>query len=120
MTPKRKYPWRDQYLRTWGLKVTSRDLKTRKVDAAICCFCQTFGRETAPSESELLKCKKTKAFQAFTKDTKDKFNPSNIKSHMRNQHPIKWKNYIEARDNKEKDLASSNRSCKHFTSSLKM
>ncbi len=100
MTPKRKYPWRDQYSQTWGLKVTSRDLKTRKMDAAICCFCQTFGRETVPSESELRKRKKTKAFQTFTKD---KFNPSNIKSHMQNQHPIKWKKYIEARDNKETD-----------------
>ncbi len=51
MTPKHEYPWRDQYSQTWGLEVTSRDPKTRKADAAICCFCQTFGRETAPSKS---------------------------------------------------------------------
>ncbi len=101
MTPKCKYPWWDQYSQAWGLKVTSRDPKTRKADtAAICCVCQIFRRETAPSESELQKRKKTKAFQAFTKD---KFNPSNIKSHMQNQHPIKWKKYIEARDNMETD-----------------
>ncbi len=68
--------------------------------AATCCFCQTFGRETASSDSELRELKKTKAFQTFTED---KFNPTNMKSHMQNQHPIKWKKYIEARDNKEMD-----------------
>ncbi len=98
MPPKHKHPWRNQYAEILGLKITSRDPKTRKVDAATYFFSQKFGRETTPNGSELQKCKKTKAFQTFTKD---KIKPSNIKSHMQNQYPIKWKKYIEARDNKE-------------------
>ncbi len=39
--------------------------------------------------------------EGFPVFTKDKYNASNIQPHMLNQHPIKLKKYIEARDNKE-------------------
>ena len=95
MPPKRKYTWQTSYAATFGLKVTSRSETNGAVDAAVCCFCQTFGREGADDPSR--KRSKTKNHQFFTKD---KFNPSNIKKHMQQQHPERWKQYIEVRDNK--------------------
>ncbi len=62
-------------------------------------FYQTFGRETTPSGSELRKRKKTKAFSRRLLRTS-----STPRTLSRNQHPIKWKKDIEARDNKETDL----------------
>lgn len=97
---KRKFPWQDGYAERFGLKVASRDATSSKVDAAVCCFCQTFGRETATTQAAIRKRKKTKVHQTFTKD---KFSPTNIKKHMIEQHPAKWKKYITARDAKSSD-----------------
>lgn len=100
MAPKRKYPWQKKYSEEFGLRVQSVDERTKLVDAATCSFCQTFGREAA---ERVRKRSKTKVHQTFTKDN---FNASNIRKHMVEQHPRKWKEYIAVRDARGSDPGS--------------
>lgn len=73
MPPKQAYPWKQSYIDEFELKVASINEHSRRVDTAICQFCQTFGREV-----DAIVCKQAemKAFQFFKKDS---FDYNNIK-----------------------------------------
>lgn len=62
MPPKRKHPWQDHYSDQFGLNVTSRNAATKKVDSAVCLFCQAFGREVTWREATVRKRKMTKSY----------------------------------------------------------
>ncbi|OAE21646.1 hypothetical protein AXG93_2619s1140 [Marchantia polymorpha subsp. ruderalis] len=64
MPRKRHYHWKQSYADEFGLKVASINEQSRRVDSAICRFCQTFGREV---DAVVRKRAKTKAFQFFKK-----------------------------------------------------
>ena len=86
MPTKHKHPWNDQYTDQYGLKVTSRNENSKKVDGDVCCFCQSFGRVVLLTEANLRRWKNTKAHQNLTK-----FNMYNMKKHMQYRHSFKQK-----------------------------
>ena len=95
MPPKLKYPCKYQCVYQYGLKVMISNENLNKVDVAVCCFCQAFGREVLLTEANLRRQKKTKSHQNFTN-----FNVSNMNNHMQYQHSLKCKEYIAIMDAK--------------------
>lgn len=110
---KRLWKFQPSYVERFGLLIQSRDSTTGSVDSAICRFCSTYGRETAPGVSR--KRQKTKVPQMFTKN---KFNPSNIQKHLREQHPKKWEEYIGLRDRDKDDAEATKKFDEFFQQSV--
>lgn len=95
---KQREKWKDSYAIDLGLRVMSRSERTGFVNAAICRFCETFGREhdTTPQPLEAVG-QKRKRGRGKSKKTQhfDKFRVDNIKKHHGEAHPKKWNEYLD-------------------------
>lgn len=98
MPPKKKkrlYPFQENYAEDFGVRVTCRNEDTGVVEACVCRFCECWGREVEDEDDEGVgparKRKKTTNSQHF----KTSFRCDNMRKHMKEQHPKKWKEYEE-------------------------
>jgi len=85
---KREFPFQDEYEDRFGLRITTTDKVTKKVNSSICRFCESFGRENNDAGSSQVQStirKRTINAHHFT----NVFRPDNIQRHLQQQHPVK-------------------------------
>ena len=93
----RSYPYNEKFAFEFGLRVTGRNDKTGVVEAAVCRFCECWGKENSDSatvgndeEGGRKKRKRTTNYKHFTR----MFRSDNIRLHLKEQHPIKFEEYM--------------------------
>ena len=99
MPPNKKhsFPYQDQFDIKFGLQVTARNEHSGLVEACVCRFCECWGRESdndgddevGDNTSSGRKRKQT----CNNKHWKHSFRSDNIRKHMLEQHPKKFKEY---------------------------
>ena len=68
----------------YGLEVSTRNPSTSEVTSVLCLFCRQFGREDEDVER---KRKQTTNLKCYP------WQGDNFSSHLKQQHPMKWKEY---------------------------
>ena len=97
----RAYPYFDKYAVQFGLRVTSRNEKTGKVESVVCRFCKCWGREVLSSDSGELASENDDGGGRKRKPTTNHkhwstcFRTDNIQKHLKEQHPRKLIEYEE-------------------------
>ena len=90
MAPKkRQFSYKESYAKEFGVRVTSLNSKTGAVEAVVCRFCESFGREALEGEPGARKRQKT----TNSKHYKGNFRSDNMRNHLQQQHPMQWKRY---------------------------
>jgi hypothetical protein len=94
--PRRSFPYNEKFSLEFGLRVSGRNDRTGVVDSAVCRFCECFGREEQSADS--IAADNEDAGGRKRKLTTHKhwihsFRSDNIRKHLREQHPIKFKEY---------------------------
>jgi hypothetical protein len=87
------FPYNEKLTIEFGLRVTGRNDKTGVVESAVCRFCECWGREFTDSvgdeDGSTRRRKVTTNYKHWTRS----FRSDNIRIHLKDQHPIKFKEY---------------------------
>lgn len=87
--PKDKSKFQSNWILKFGLEVMTRDVTTNEVTSVMCLFCRQCGRED--EEEVARKRKRTLNAKYFGTPWRS----DNFSSHMKKNHPMKWKEYCE-------------------------
>jgi len=98
---KRLHPYKEGYDERFGIRITTWNGDKRNVTSCVCQFCESFGRENEDVGSSQTSRQRKKTEN--TKHFKNAFRPENIRKHMAEQHPKKWKEYQDAYANRKQD-----------------
>jgi hypothetical protein len=101
MAPKRKFPFQQSYVETYGLRITARHAATSDVESCICRFCESFGREDDGREQSTGEPARKRKKTTNNQHWNTSFRPDNILKHMRAQHANKYEEYLNVLKNKD-------------------
>lgn len=104
----RIHPYQNSFDVEYGLRVTDRDPETSVVTAAVCRFCECWGREDCEVEAGENGRKRKRTTN--TKYFRTSFRTDNIRKHLEEQHPQKHAAYVSLR----KKIGSTPEKIKRF------
>lgn len=89
----RSFPYNEKFAFEFGLRVSGRNEKTGIVESAVCRFCECWGREentdSLAGNEDGSKKRKLTGYKHWTRS----FRSDNIRIHLKEQHPTKFKEY---------------------------
>jgi hypothetical protein len=98
MAPKRKFPFQQCYVETYGLRITARHAARSEVVSCICLFCESFGHKDDGREQSTGDLARKRKKTTNNQHWNTSFRTDNILKHMRVQHANKYLNVLKNKD----------------------